>query len=410
MHLAEQYRQSRQGENLQTTSKSEGHHPQTIPPAWKSKRLLPLDALRGLIIVLMALDHTSYYLAGIHPEEFWGLPLPQYSTALAFLTRWLTHLAAPGFFFLMGTAMILFADSRQALGWSKGKIIRFFALRGALLILIQVLVVNPAWLLASPTLVVKLPGGDGEAFWLYHAGVLYGLGATMIVAAFGLNLDSKVLAAVSGATILAVQLLMPSPEKVAIPYSPLARLLLIPGQTGRLQVYYPLLPWLGLVGMGIIFGQQLLRDRKRAYQYALIFGLAFLLLFGAMRYFTSIGDFHPVDKSSWMGFLNVTKYPPSLMFILLTIGLNLILLYGLAKAGDRLATWGAPLLTFGRVALFFYVVHLYLYGFIGLAIPDVSLAMVYPWCLVGLLLLYPLCIWYGNFKQQTSPQSLWRLF
>ncbi|MEW6379106.1 MAG: heparan-alpha-glucosaminide N-acetyltransferase domain-containing protein [bacterium] len=410
MHRSEKYHgQSRQAETIEPASG--GRDSGIVAPPQKRERLLPLDALRGVIIILMALDHTSYYLARVHPEEFWGSPLPQYSNALAFLTRWLTHLAAPGFFFLMGTSMVLFAESRRHMGWPERKIVRYFAVRGLLLIVIQALVVNPAWLIVSPNLVTRLPGGGGEEFWLYHAGVLYGLGATMIAGAPLLKFGPAALTALSFSAILATQVLIPPPEKVAVLYSPLIRLLLIPGQTRKLQVYYPLIPWLGIVIPGIIFGRELLRDRKRAYGRALIFGLVFIILFVIVRCLNRGGDFHPADTSNWMAFLNVTKYPPSLVFILLTLGLNLILLFLLAQIGDGLAKWGAWLLTFGRTALFFYIVHLYLYGLMGFFIPgDASLPMVYPWCLAGLLMLYPVCRWYGNFKQKTSPTSVWRLF
>lgn len=410
MQRSERYHgQGKQAQKLEPAAG--GRNPEANAPSKRGERLLPLDALRGLIIIFMALDHTSYYLAGVHPEEFWGSPLPQYSSALAFLTRWLTHLAAPGFFFLMGTSMVLFAESRRRMGWQEGKIIRYFAVRGLVLIVIQALLVNPAWLIASPALVTRLPGGGGEGFWLYHAGVLYGLGATMIAGALLLKFSPAALAAISLSAILATQALIPPPEKVAVLYPPLIRLLLIPGQTGKLQVYYPLFPWLGIVVLGMIFGHELLRDRKRAYSKALIFGLAFTILFIIVRCLDSVGDFHPTDTSNWMSFLNVTKYPPSIAFILLTLGLNMILLFLLVQAGDGLERWGTPLLTFGRTALFFYVMHLYLYGFMGLSVPgNMSLTMVYPWCLAGLLLLYPLCRWYGNFKQKTSPNSVWRLF
>jgi len=392
-------------------SSKEGDTPPAAPSV-KKERLLPLDALRGFIMVVMALDHASYYIAEVHPEEFWGIPLPLHIAALPFLTRWITHLAASGFFFLMGVSMVLFAESRRGFGWSEEKITRYFASRGFLLIVIQVVLINAAWIPGSSVMGTRLPG-DGNPFWLFHAGVLYGLGASMIVWALFLRFGSAVLTCISLGAILATQALIPPPEKVAVLYSPLVCALLIPGKAGLLSAYYPVVPWLGLTGLGIIFGKELLRDRKRAYNIALISGLSSLLLFAVLRYLRAPIDFHPLgDNFNWISFLNVTKYPPSIAFILITLGLNLIILSILARRLDSgLAKWANPLLTFGRTALFFYVVHLYLYALIGFLIPGKTrLALMYFWWLIGLLLLYPLCKWYGDFKQRTPPDSVWRLF
>lgn len=95
-------------------------------------RYLSLDALRGLAIVLMALDHANYFIAQQHPGgEHWGGPFPEYSDALSFLTRLVTHPAPTTFFFLMGVGMLLFAASRRKRGWSEAAIIRHFFIRGA---------------------------------------------------------------------------------------------------------------------------------------------------------------------------------------------------------------------------------------------------------------------------------------
>ncbi|MEJ2353685.1 MAG: hypothetical protein P8Y03_28225 [Anaerolineales bacterium] len=117
-------------------------------------RLFAPDALRGLIIVLMALDHANIFIAHKHSSgEYWGGAFPVYNDALAFLTRFVTHFCAPGFFLLMGAGMALFAHSRQERGWTRAEIIRHFLIRGGALILLQLLVVNRAWELT--------PGGWG---------------------------------------------------------------------------------------------------------------------------------------------------------------------------------------------------------------------------------------------------------
>jgi len=109
-------------------------------------RLPALDTLRGLLMVLMALDHARGFIARDHPSEFWGMALPHYEHAVPFITRLVTHLCAPGFFFLLGIGMTLLAESRRRLGWSDGRITGYFLHRGILLILMQLLIENPAWL------------------------------------------------------------------------------------------------------------------------------------------------------------------------------------------------------------------------------------------------------------------------
>src|SRR5262245_23693850 len=114
-------------------------------------RLLPLDMVRGLLMIVMALDHANLFIAHQHSSgEFWNRPLPHYESAIAFLTRFVTHMAAPGFFFLMGAGMILFAEARRDLGWSEWRIARQFVVRGLALIGLQMLVENPAWQFGEP--------------------------------------------------------------------------------------------------------------------------------------------------------------------------------------------------------------------------------------------------------------------
>jgi uncharacterized membrane protein len=186
-------------------------------------------------------------------------------------------------------------------------------------------------------------------------------------------------------------------------------LLLVPGQTGSVLVAYPLLPWLGIAGLGLAFGRALLDDPRRAQRIALVAGGTALVLFGGLRA-AGAGDFHALAGPGWIGVFNLTKYPPSLAFILLTLGVDLLVLAAFLRAGERTTGWSGPLLVFGGSALFFYFAHLYLYAVIGFAFPrGASLAAMYPVWAVGLALLYPACAWYGRFKRRQPPESLWRL-
>jgi uncharacterized membrane protein len=379
--------------------------------SYQIKRLTPLDALRGLIMILMTIDHANYFIARQHPVgEFWGIALPHYDTMMSFLTRFVTHPCAPGFFFLMGVSMILFAESRRNLGWSEGKIMRHFLIRGALLLFLQQFAENPAWFL-GPVYLIKAPGGDGPVW--FHIGVLFGLGATMIIGALLLRLNAMTLICLGTITTIISQILVPDPSKSDYLYSPLLRLMLIPGQTGMIQVFYPILPWLGVVLFGIAFGKWIVLDVKRTYRKALIIGIIFMLLFVVVRIAGGFGNIHPPESSGVIDFLNVIKYPPSIAFILIMLGINLLIIFFLSRTGAGLEQWGKPLLVFGRAALFFYIVHLYIYSLMGLlfaAKGGTNLLVMYLLWAGGLILLYPLCKWYGNFKRGNPADSLWRFF
>ena len=120
-------------------------HLQAPPATSRRSRNLALDALRGLIVVLMAVDHANYFVAQQHPQgEHWGGPFPVYESALHFITRLITHPVAPGFSFLMGVGMVLFSESRRRRGWGEWAIVRHFLIRGTVLIVLQFTVVNIA--------------------------------------------------------------------------------------------------------------------------------------------------------------------------------------------------------------------------------------------------------------------------
>lgn len=380
-------------------------------PDPNKERLLPLDALRGFIMILMAIDHANYFVARMHPTgEFWGVPLPQYSNLFEFLTRFVTHICAPGFFFLMGVGIILFTNTRRSLGWTDGKIFRHFLSRGLILIGFQFFLENNAWVL-GPVYAFNPPGG-GETVWL-HFGVLSALGSTMITGAFFLRAKPLVLIGISSAIIFSSQYLIPDPSQASHLYSPLLRILYIPGRTGIFQVFYPIIPWLGIVIFGLAFGKWLLGNKVQAYRRSYILGGIFLLTFFVLRTIGGFGNIHAPESSSLVSYLNVTKYPPSIVFILLTLGLCLISIGIFSGVQSCLNHLGKPLLVFGRSALFFYITHLYLFAFIGLFFASrggSGLAIMYPIWLASLVFLYFLCRWYGNFKKRKSTDSIWRFF
>ena len=267
-----------------------------------------LDAHRGFIMVLMAIDHASYFIARVHSAEFWGTALPVYSSAIWFWTRWVTHLCAPGFFFLLGIGMTLFAGARHRAGWEEGRITRFLVLRGLLLIFLQLFVEDPAWILGDLSvrpgvMVIRgggVPGGGTEG--MIYLGVLFALGGAMVLWAFMRMLPSWLIGLISLAAVLITQMVIPGPDHASFLYSPLLRLLVIPGHTNMWLVFYPVLPWMGVTGLGLVFGRLLNGDTHRFKRVAGWTGLGFLVLFVVIRTTGGFGNLNEVP-AGWMGFL-----------------------------------------------------------------------------------------------------------
>jgi uncharacterized membrane protein len=371
-------------------------------------RLLYLDALRGLLIVLMALDHANHFVAQHHSSgELWGGPFPTYQTALPFLVRLATHLCAPGFFLLMGCGMTLFARARQRQGWRQRAIVGHLMLRGGILIALKLLVVNRAWELS--------PGGWGPEVYI---GVLFALGSTMALGSLLLWSPPSVLLALTTALLVGTDLLTPPAAAWGAPFSPLVRLLLIPGGDARLWVNYPALPWLAPTVFGIWLGQQLSDDAEPAQaarkppllKRAPVLGAAFLLAFVCLRAANGFGNIRPWEGDTWIAFLNVVKYPPSITFVLLTTGVNLLMMGLFVTVERKQPQWLTPLSIFGQVPLFFYVTHLFLYAGLGrwLTPNGSAIPQMIPYWLLGLLILYPLCLGYRRLRRHQATRAVLR--
>ncbi len=288
-------------------------------------RLLPLDALRGTIMALMAIDHASIFVRRWHPFETWDQPLPDYPGLAAMLTRLVTHPSAPGFFFLMGAGMFLFLRSRREAGWSDRRIAGHLALRGLLFIALEQLLVD-----------VLITGRVAPLDF----SILAGLGGVMLLGVLLLRL-SPMLQAMAGASIILLMQVMPgwmlhADLGVLAPM----RLLLLPGSVGPAFVLYPPIPWLGISLLGMAFAQWLVADRKLAYRWALLGGLACLGLFLVLRALGGFGNLRMPAGQSLIDFFNVVKYPPSLTFLLLSLGFDLVLLGLFAR--NEVAVDGGP--------------------------------------------------------------------
>jgi uncharacterized membrane protein len=378
-------------------------------------RLSSIDATRGLIIVLMAIDHARGFIAKNHPGEFWGRALPDYAgDALAFLTRLMTHPCAPGFFFLMGAGMALLAAARAQAGWSPGQITRHFVWRGMAIVLVGLVLEIPAstFAFANATRVefygVRVPGGGGSVPSII-LGVLYALGACLVLASGLVRLRPSALAGTAAVCTLVAQWIVPAPAHVDVPFHPLLRLLFIPGQTGPLLVVYPALAWLPCTILGMAFGRWLLDDHGAAFRRAAVAGVVFLVSFVIVRAFGEIGNVLP-PRPGWIGFFNVVKYPPGLTFLLLTLGVDLLVLAAFEQWRVGEMTWTRPLLIFGSVPLFFFVSHLWLYAAIGRFFPaGTTLPRMYLLWLLGLVLLYCPCRWFRDFKNRRPAESAFRM-
>ncbi len=380
--------------------------PETVNAPQNRGRLEAIDLLRGVIMVLMALDHT---------RDFFGIPgqnptdLTSASAAL-FLTRWITHFCAPVFFLLTGTGSYLSLRRR-----SRGELAGFLLTRGLWLIFLDLVVAR--------CLAYQF-NFDYRVTMLL---VLWALGWAMITLAALVRLPASVVT-VFGAVLIAGHNLFDSVRSA----SPLWSILHAPGfvlNTPKHVVFvaYPLIPWIGVTAVGYGLGQVYGWDAGRRRAFLLRLGTALSLAFLVLRGLNVYGD-----PSRWthqksaaftvLSFLNTTKYPPSLLFLLMTLGPALIFLGLVDRATPRLLR---PALLIGRVPLFYYLLHFALIHLLAVATcllrygsahwmtesPDLghypfspppgwgfSLPVVYlVWALV-VAAMYPLCRWFAAVK------------
>lgn len=377
------------------------------------KRLPAIDWMRGIVMILMATDHASgAYNAGRLVTDSAlmyqaGMPLPP----LQFFHRWLSHICAPTFLFLAGTALALSIERKVARGDGAGSIDRDMFVRGLIILGVDLFFINWFW----------FPG----AILLQ---VMYAIGVAMILMIPLRRLPSPLLIIGGIAILFAAELFLP--PQLFVPgdagsmfkaltfgaglfdtglenFGPWGAL----GIPGAFAVGYPVLPWLAMMVFGWVFGRWLLAHKdeadgdSRAAHLLLRIGAASLALFFVMRGFNTFGNeqLYRLD-GSWVQWLHVSKYPPSAAFTALELGLMCVILGGLfllqRREGDDVNP-DNPVLVFGQTAFFFYVIHIFFYEttsrLLGLhmagGLGTSTIAMV-----VGLVVLYPVCRWYRGFK------------
>ncbi len=392
----------------------------TVPASSRArgKRLDSVDLLRGIIMVIMALDHTRDFTSAFHfqPEDL------SRSTAALFMTRWITHFCAPVFMFAAGTGAYLSLTR----GKSKAELSRFLFTRGLWLIFLEYTVSKFGW---------EGLGYDPRSFFMI---VIWALGVSMIILSALIHLPVKALAIFSAIVIAGHNFLDGVSPEAFGSLGWLWKILHVqgligapPGQGWGVFAAYPLIPWFAVMSMGYCFGAFLtrpdIRDNPEKRRSMLIkIGLGLTVAFIVLRGINVVGDSqHWSQQKNWLftffSFLNTTKYPPSLLYLLMTLGPAIAALAFLEKAKGAIADF---FLVFGRVPLFYYLCHILLLNIMGSLlytwrnghwpigstivnpIGAETLPVVYLVWMLAIALLYPLCKWYMNLKARSNNRWL----
>ena len=404
------------------------------PAKPERRRLDSIDLLRGIVMVIMMLDHTRDF---VHSGAFAFDPTDlTKTTPVVFFTRWITHFCAPVFVFLAGTGAYL----QLSRGKSKKELSKFLLTRGLWLILLELTVVKwGVWFNLDIRLLGML-----QVIWV--------IGVSMIVLAALIHLPVKVIAGF-GLLMIALHNLLDRFEVpgwngpgtavptfaqklwIVVHQSPFKAFPILGDPSPVVVVIYSLIPWIGVMAVGYAFGVLYTKDARERRRWLLIIGGVATALFFALRAINLYGD-----PSKWasqknalftaMSFLNTSKYPPSLLFLLMTLGPAILALAlfeqlpaAIASGKSLVGRLRDALVTFGRVPLFFYLLQWYtahLLGVIAGLIAGQPVAwqfaspvdkftnlpsgigfpiwVVYLCWIIGVLLLYPLCKWFAGVK------------
>ena len=386
-------------------------------PAFTKSRIQSIDLLRGIVMVIMVLDHSRDFF---HYNGFSEDPTDLVnSTPILFFTRWITHFCAPVFIFLSGASIFLMRSTSI-----KEKSLFAFK-RGLWLVLLSLTVVAFVWWFDFSMHYLAL-----DVIWV--------IGICMILFAGILNLPFRAILFFGLITIAFHNLLDTTNFENGQMQTLLWDLFHREGLVDinnhfSIFVVYPLMPWIGVMSLGYCLGKLYQKDfsAKRRRTILLLIGNGCILLFIFLRALNNFGEpepwkQYPSTLFSLMSFINTTKYPPSLLYLLMTIGPSLILLSLTETFINKIAQF---FIVFGRVPLFFYLIHLYflhLVAFIATLFSyswnetiqaqtkmsefpsgyGFSLMVVYLVWIVTVFILYPICKWYNNFK---STHQLWWL-
>jgi uncharacterized membrane protein len=380
----------------------------TAVAAGERTRLTSIDTLRGLVMIVMALDHTRDFFAngGFNPREV--------TDAALFMTRWVTHFCAPTFIFLAGISAYLYCAQRR----STADVSCFLLTRGIWLVLIEFTVVRLWW-------------SFDLHFNYFVAQVIFAIGVSMVALSAMVHLPRTAIAVLGLAMIAGHNALDGIKAEQFGAAAPLWHLLHQPGFFDiapgvKFFVLYPLIPWIGVMAAGYALGPVLTQERAARVPQLFMLGAAVTLGFVVLRATNLYGDPAPwaiqdTVLATVLSFINCEKYPPSLLYLAMTLGPALMLLAAFERVRGPAAEWIA---TFGRVPFFYYVVHIFLLhvlaivfawatlGDIGFLFGSLAghkppayglpLAGIYAVWLAVVVALYPLCRWFARIKRSRT--------
>jgi uncharacterized membrane protein len=373
-------------------------------------------------MIIMALDHVRDYIG--YGSWFSDPTNLETTTPLLFFTRWITHFCAPVFVFLAGTSAFLYGARQR----STKEVSWFLFTRGIWLIFVELIIVNFAW-----TFDITLS--------IHMLQVIWAIGMSMVLLAGIIFLPRPVIlfigiVLVAGHNLFDSIILDGTSVGALLWYALHQSKIVIFDSNSSINFAYPLIPWIGLMTLGYVFGTLYHQefDAGKRKKWLLWMGIAAVLSFVILRTFNIYGE-----PSHWstqksgiltiLSFLNTTKYPPSLLFLLMTIGPAFFFLYTMENVRNKIT--GAVII-FGRVPFFFYVIHIYLahlFGILGLIYAGrnwsdyimtgeffgnetlsnfgYNLYVVYLIWILVIIIMFPLCKWYNTYK--TNNRNKWWL-
>ncbi|MEO6315374.1 MAG: heparan-alpha-glucosaminide N-acetyltransferase domain-containing protein [Chitinophagaceae bacterium] len=384
-------------------------------------RIGSIDFLRGLIMIIMALDHVRDYF---NASNFLYDPLDLDKTSvILFFTRWITHFCAPVFMLLAGVSAFIIGQKK-----SKKELSGFLLKRGLWLVFLEIVVVNFGWNfnIAFPNLLFV---------------TIWALGISMIVLAALIHLSPKIILAVSLLLVFGHNLLdnihVPGNTLPAFGWSLLHDQNFFTWGNEGFLVGYPLLPWIGVMPLGYCLGRLYTPayDAGKRKKNLLLMGFSAILLFIVIRYTNVYGDpskwtVQPTAVYTFLSFLKVSKYPPSLLYLLVTLGPALVVL---AVTEQLRSPFAKVVAIYGRVPMFYYIIHIYLIHLLAMIASQLftpvgwqawllkqpiwfntdlkgygfSLGVVYLVWIAVVVVLYPWCKRYDLYKQ--SHKEKWWL-
>lgn len=376
----------------------------------QSKRIVSIDILRGIVMVIMALDHTRDYFTNFthDPTDL------EYASTFMFLTRWITHFCAPIFVFLSGTSAFLSMQKGKTIKQQAG----FLLSRGIWLLILEFTIVRFGWMF-------------NVDYSMVFVQVIWAIGWSMIFLSGLIFLPRKLVLAIA----LSLIFLHNAFDGVhAANLGEYGRWWNVFHEFGIIPLFgdvtmfvlYPLVPWIAVMAVGYCFGGIMKMEEWQRDKWLYRIGLSAIALFVVLRFTNAYGD-----SALWssqgslhrtvLSFINVTKYPPSLLYLLMTIGPAITLLPLLEKMRNKV---GDFFTVYGRVPMFYYILHIYLIHFIsmivGVWIYDVpshyfttnaetlsakpnwgySLVGVYLYWMLVIVMLYLPCRWFMQVKMK----------